>query len=190
MWPMLDSTTKSGPRYPAMVFAFAGDSTITNFFGTVEHVSAGGKRRRSTSPTRRTAIPWRTHAGAVLQLRGDRLLAGAPGPLSPGGARRREPACRGRIRARGKPHVELRPVAAGPAHLAEAAAFLHGQGGALQPDPRAAAARRRRLPGAPRRGRRRGRPEGGRDLPDRRRGRHVPGGDAADEGPAEEVRAQ
>ena len=32
MWPMLDFTTKSLPRYLLMVFAFAGDSTITRFF--------------------------------------------------------------------------------------------------------------------------------------------------------------
>src|SRR5918994_1466740 len=32
MCPMLDSTSYSEPRYPAMVFAFAGFSTITSFF--------------------------------------------------------------------------------------------------------------------------------------------------------------
>src|SRR5256885_9899514 len=35
MWPMLDSTANPEPRNPAMVFALAGDSTITRGFGTV-----------------------------------------------------------------------------------------------------------------------------------------------------------
>src|SRR5262249_35272973 len=69
-------------------------------------------------------------------------------------------------------------------------ALLHGQGRALQPDPRSTPPRRRCLPGSTRRGRRRGRPEGGRDLAGRRRRRHVPGGDAAEQGVEEEVRAQ
>ena len=30
MWPMLDSTTYPWPRYPAMVRALAGDSTMTS----------------------------------------------------------------------------------------------------------------------------------------------------------------
>ena len=30
MWPMDDSTMKSPPRNPAIVLAFAGDSTITS----------------------------------------------------------------------------------------------------------------------------------------------------------------
>src|SRR2546421_10418648 len=34
MWPIEDSTTKSLPRMPAMVLAFAGDSTMTRGFGT------------------------------------------------------------------------------------------------------------------------------------------------------------
>src|SRR6266550_1976156 len=34
MWPIEDSTTKSLPRMPAMVFALAGDSTMTRGFGT------------------------------------------------------------------------------------------------------------------------------------------------------------
>src|SRR2546423_13158001 len=34
MWPIEDSTTKSRPRMPAMVFALAGDSTMTRGFGT------------------------------------------------------------------------------------------------------------------------------------------------------------
>ena len=44
MWPIEDSTTKSGPRYPAMVFAFAGDSTMTSFLGIARNVSADVKR--------------------------------------------------------------------------------------------------------------------------------------------------
>ncbi len=34
MWPMEDSTTYPGPRYPPIVRAFAGDSTITNLCAT------------------------------------------------------------------------------------------------------------------------------------------------------------
>src|SRR5262249_21102851 len=105
-------------------------------------------------------------------------------------ARARPGACGRRVRARSQPHVELRPVAARHALVAEQTAFLHGQGRALQPDPRPAAACRRRLPRAAGRGGRRGRAEGGGDLPRGRRRRDVPGGDAPAEGPAEEVRAQ
>src|SRR5262245_16156245 len=32
MWPMLEATVNSLPKYPSIVFAFAGDSTITRFF--------------------------------------------------------------------------------------------------------------------------------------------------------------
>src|SRR5437660_661762 len=31
-WPLLAATSKSGPRYLLIVFALAGDSTITRFF--------------------------------------------------------------------------------------------------------------------------------------------------------------
>src|SRR5438445_13465032 len=57
MWPMLDSTTYPGPRYPAMVRALAGDSTITSrvpwlagraaapevLAGTLFNLTSGGK---------------------------------------------------------------------------------------------------------------------------------------------------
>ena len=34
MWPIEDSTTYPEPRYPPMVRAFAGDSTMTNLCAT------------------------------------------------------------------------------------------------------------------------------------------------------------
>ena len=34
MWPIEDSTTYPWPRYPPIVRAFAGDSTITNLCAT------------------------------------------------------------------------------------------------------------------------------------------------------------
>src|SRR5438309_1471350 len=52
MWPTEACTSYSGPRYFAIVFAFAGDSTITSFF-----------------------VP-----GTVLLLRTARVLCGPPIP--------------------------------------------------------------------------------------------------------------
>ena len=105
-------------------------------------------------------------------------------------ARAREPPRRGRVRARGEPHLELRPVAAGAAALAEAAAALHGARPSSSTRSSARPPRRGRVPGPSRRGRRRSGADGRRPLPRRRRGGDVPGGDPAAEGPAQEVRAQ
>src|SRR5438034_152860 len=105
---------------------------MTSFRVTVEHVSAGAARHQWTSPTRRTAILRRNDALTALQLRGDRLLARPPRALPALCARRGTAARRGRFRARRQPQLELRPVAARAAAVAEAAALLHGQGGALQ----------------------------------------------------------
>src|SRR5437867_10971507 len=44
MWPMLDSTANPEPRKPAMVFALAGDSTITRGLGTVPPARSGPVR--------------------------------------------------------------------------------------------------------------------------------------------------
>ena len=38
IWPTLDSTIKSLPRYLDIVLAFAGDSTITNDFAIINNL--------------------------------------------------------------------------------------------------------------------------------------------------------
>src|SRR6266481_5717321 len=67
MWPMLDSTAYPEPRKPAMVFALAGDSTITRGFGTVRHPS--GSVRLARGAVRLARVPdgcLNCHAGAAL----------------------------------------------------------------------------------------------------------------------------
>src|SRR4051794_17485896 len=51
MWPMLDSTAYPEPRKPAMVFALAGDSTITRGFGTLPPAGSGGRPARQGART-------------------------------------------------------------------------------------------------------------------------------------------
>src|SRR6266568_9018583 len=58
IWPMEDSTTKSFPRIPAMVFAFAGDSTMTRGFGTGGRMGTLGGRCQAA----------RGHDGAVCDV--------------------------------------------------------------------------------------------------------------------------
>src|SRR4051812_35363101 len=67
----------------------------------------------------------------ALQLCCCALVSRRSRGLSPARDRNRESAPGARIRACGEPHLELRPVAAGHAALARAAASLHGQVGAL-----------------------------------------------------------
>src|SRR5205823_1992578 len=78
-------------------------------------------------------------------------LAAGQAPLPPPRDRARARAARGRLRARGEPHVELRPVAARAAALPAALASLHGEVGALLVAARVPPERRRRVSGAPRR---------------------------------------
>src|SRR6266536_299551 len=78
-----------------------------------------------------------------------------------------------RLRARGEPHIELRPLAARSAALPATAASLHGEERALQPLARAAPESRRRLSGPSRRGRSRGDSTGGRARARRRDRCHV-----------------
>src|SRR6476659_3258480 len=60
MWPMLDSTTKPPPRYPAIVRAFAGDSTMTRvviWSNSVTTVSRALRARASVSCARMARPP-------------------------------------------------------------------------------------------------------------------------------------
>src|SRR6056297_1175770 len=76
MWPTEESTTYSSPRYPAMVFALAGDSTITSL------VTPTGK-----DPDGRTVnTPVRRDVG---ERTAGQLAGPAPGPEPGPGVRRR-----------------------------------------------------------------------------------------------------
>ena len=116
------------------------------------------------------------------------LLAGAARPLSAACDRRGAPPRDGAIRARGEPLVELRPVAARAAAVPPPLSALHGEGGAvLVParlgDQRPEAASRCAAASATR-----GDRDGDATLPRGARRRDVPGGDAPQEGAAEEAR--
>src|SRR5579884_3945132 len=108
-------------------------------------------------------------ATARLPLRGD-------GPRAP---------ALGRLRPRGRPPLQLRPVAARDRPLPALLRAVHGEVGALLAAALPPPARRRRLRGAPGQGR----PGGAHDRPAPRprglRGGDVPGGDAAGEGAAQ-----
>src|SRR5881275_704169 len=69
MWPMLDSTAKPEPRKPAMVFALAGDSTITRGFGTVPPLSFGSGRPAVVRPVRVPDRRLRCHARLRIRWR-------------------------------------------------------------------------------------------------------------------------
>src|SRR5918995_891552 len=179
MCPMLDSTTKSPPRYPAIVFAFAGLSTITSFFGMARDTLAA---RRNTP---------RRAAAAEPRLRADRaaLLADPVRALPPAGEGQGAPAA-WRIRPRREPQLELRPLAARRDALSAPLPALHGEVRALLDAPQAVRDGSGRLSRATRRARH------GRDRdrdPALSRGphrRHVPRGHAAEEGHAEALRAE
>src|SRR4051812_2259191 len=100
-----------------MVFAFAGDSTITSrLLATAGHDSAMPKDEY-----------WGRATACHLQRRRRPQLARLLRPFSPAFAGRGAPAPGGRIRPRLQPSVELRPLAAGPPDLAPALAQVHGQ---------------------------------------------------------------
>src|SRR3954451_23615236 len=136
MWPTLDSTTKSSPRYPAIVFALAGDSTITRRMGFPLPAMAG-----------------QDSAGAFerhLQPDRDRDLAAPLRGVPAAGPRSRESALRGRIRPRLQPRLELRSVAARDADLPSPLPPVHGEIRALLVAAQVRRGRRRRVSGAPR----------------------------------------
>ena len=144
--------------------------------------------RRDTLATRSTDGDTAPVPTPFYRVRRRPQLAAHARALPARGPRRREPAGR-RLRARRQPHVELRSVAARLAAVARAAAVLHGQGGALQPDSRTAVARRRRVSRAARRAGHRGHGGLGQALPRGEDRRDVPRRDAAIEGHRQEVRA-
>src|SRR3954447_21153094 len=174
MWPTLDSTTKPSPRYPAIVFALAGDSTMTRRFPLPSRATAGQD----------SAVASERH----VQLRCGSQPTGAQQAVSPAGAGNREPARRGRLRPRLQSRLELRSLAARNAALSPPAAALHGEVGALLVAADLRPERRRRVPGAARTARYGGDRDRRRARPGRRSRDDVPGRDASDEGPREEVR--
>src|SRR4051794_36589153 len=99
MWPTDDSTTNSSPREPAIVFAFAGDSTITSFIS-----------RASLALPVFFAIlaPGDTSSQALDRLLADRppFVAGSQARLPLPRLRARAPAGRRRLRDRGRARVE------------------------------------------------------------------------------------
>src|SRR5262245_2035946 len=50
-------TTKSRPRYLLIVFALAGDSTITRFFAIASYLTPEGEARTKRAPGRRAMRP-------------------------------------------------------------------------------------------------------------------------------------
>src|SRR5690348_10634022 len=175
MWPTEDSTTKSGPRYPAIVRAFAGDSTMTRRFGTGGHDSRGIRTRYSR----------RAHAAALPRDRRGQLafdLWALPATR----ARPGEPACERWLRPRLQPRLEPRSVASRAAALAAPLAALHGEGGALLVAGEVRARRCRGVPGAPRARRSRSDRHGPSARARGKRRRDVPGGHAPGERRREE----
>src|SRR5438552_865449 len=72
MWPMLDSTANPEPRKPAMVFALAGDSTITRGFGTSSALLRfGALGARSARQGARRAAPMSRQVGIMVPQRGE-----------------------------------------------------------------------------------------------------------------------
>src|SRR5688572_20758620 len=154
-----------------MVLAFAGLSTITSFFDMARDTLAA-----CWDTPRRGAPPQpRLHAGRGAELAGG--LRRLPAPRT----RPRAPAGR-RLRPRGEPQLELRPLAARTAPVPAPLPSLHGQVGALLDAVQAVRDRCGRLPGAPRRARHRRDRDRNAALPRGPRRRHVPRGHATEEG--------
>ena len=160
-----------------MVFAFAGVSTITSFFGIARDTLAmhWDTPRMAPRPSPVyilvAALSWPLLYG-LFRLR-------APRPRAPAGRR---------LRARREPQLELRPVAARRSRCSRGATCAswpsRSSSGRRSSSSRPRPARSRCGAASGTRGDR----DGDAALPRGPHRGHVPGGDAAEEGDAEEVR--
>src|SRR6478735_6984273 len=109
-----------------MVFALAGDSTITSFFAISRATLASGRIYAILAAGGTVSAPLR-----ALLLRGRSLVAARAPRLPLQGARTGAFARLRRLRAGGRARLEPRPVAARVRPVAEAVPALHGEVGAL-----------------------------------------------------------
>src|SRR5207248_11529099 len=117
-----------------MVLAFAGDSTMTSFFGTCDTLASrpeGAALHRTLRRFVHTLVTVWAHGFPDVPGRRRPQLAARAQRFPPPREGHREHPC-GRSCPGCQPHLELRSLAARTPALASASALLHGQGGALQ----------------------------------------------------------
>src|SRR4051812_35220363 len=170
-----------------MVFAFAGDSTITSFLPVDVLI-----QRATIAPEARSAIlaagdPSAQADPDLLAARPPLVADPGPGVPLPGPWQGESP-CRGRICPGGRARVESRPVAARPGDLAPPVPAVHGEVGALLVPALDRRLRRRRLQGEPRPLRPRRDRDRGAARARGQRDRDVPRGHAPQEGAPQEAR--
>src|SRR5918996_814840 len=158
---------------------------MTRLFDTAGHLSA------SPAGCRPAILARRGHASASerpLPRPWCAQLAGAENSFPAARKGCRAHSTRGRTGARCEPLVERGPLAARPPALSATIPALHGEVGGLLVPAGDAHPWGRRVPGAPRRARRRGDRDSRRARPSRTRDRHVPRGHEEAEGASQEVR--
>src|SRR6266508_1583400 len=175
----------AGPRIPLSVGSTSTRHPPRSYRGKPHRMQAKVWRNRTARPGE-ILHAWSRPSTCSRASSATRSSSG----LSASAPTARRTCPRGRLRPLGEPRLELRPVAAGHAALAGAAAAVHGEGRALPLPALADPEGGRCLQRPPRRGRRGGDADGGRARPRGRGGRDLPGGHAPREGARQEVRGE